>query len=122
MPKDNRQPYHERRPWGAFEKFTQNEPSTVKIITVDPNQATSLQHHGKRQEFWKVLSGEGTLTVGKKRQPAKIGDEIIVPQGVDHRLEAGSTPLIILEISTGDFDENDIVRIDDRYGRVAKKL
>ena len=93
----------------------------MKIITVEPNQATSLQYHAKRQEFWKILSGEGTITVDEKILPAKAGDEITVPQGAKHRLEGGKIPLVILEISRGNFDENDIIRIDDRYGRTTSK-
>ena len=69
----------------------------MKIITVESNQATSLQYHTKRQEFWKILSGEGTLTVGDKTLPAKIGDEISVLQGAKHRLEGGKTPLVLLK-------------------------
>ena len=55
--------------------------------------------------------------MGDKRQPAKIGDEVVIPAKTKHRLEAGATALVVLEIARGTFDENDIVRVDDRYGR-----
>jgi mannose-6-phosphate isomerase len=110
-------PYREERPWGEFVEFTKNTTSTVKIITVKPGEALSLQKHQNRDEFWRVLSGDGFVTVNKDRIAAKPGDEFFAPRGAEHRFEGGETPLAILEISFGEFDENDIVRLEDRYGR-----
>jgi mannose-6-phosphate isomerase-like protein (cupin superfamily) len=112
-------PYREVRPWGEFVEFTKNSPSTVKIITVKPGEALSLQHHAGRDEFWRILSGDGFITIGEDRIAAHPGDEYFAPRGTNHRMEGGATPLSILEISFGQFDENDIVRLDDRYGRTA---
>jgi mannose-6-phosphate isomerase-like protein (cupin superfamily) len=50
-------PTEEQRPWGSFRRFTENEISTVKIITVNADQELSLQYHKNRDEFWKVLAG-----------------------------------------------------------------
>jgi mannose-6-phosphate isomerase len=111
------QPYHEKRPWGEFVEFTRNTPSTVKIITVNPGEALSLQHHAHRDEFWNVISGNGSATIGKTSLPLNPGDSHFVPRETPHRLTGGTLPLIILEISLGDFDETDIVRLEDRYGR-----
>lgn len=113
-------PYREERPWGEFTEFTKNTPSTVKIITVKPGEALSLQKHTSRDEFWRVLSGDGFMTVGDKRTPASAGQEYFAPRGTNHRMEGGASPLQILEISFGNFDEDDIVRLDDRYGRVPQ--
>lgn len=110
-------PYREVRPWGEFVEFTKNTPSTVKIITVKPGEALSLQKHKHRDEFWRVLSGDGFITVGSERIPTEAGKEYFAPRETDHRMEGGSQPLVILEISFGEFDEADIVRLDDRYGR-----
>jgi mannose-6-phosphate isomerase-like protein (cupin superfamily) len=110
-------PYRESRPWGEFVEFTKNTSSTVKIITVKPGEALSLQHHAHRDEFWHVLSGDGFVTVGADRMSAKVGDEYFAPRGTNHRMEGGAEPLSILEISFGQFDEDDIVRLDDKYGR-----
>ena len=111
--------YREERPWGEFSEFTKNTPSTVKIITVKPGEALSLQKHQKRDEFWRVLSGNGSITIGKKVSEAKPGQEYFAPRETEHRFAGGTEPLSILEISFGDFDENDITRLEDRYGRVT---
>ena len=110
-------PYREERPWGEFVEYTRNTPSTVKIITVKPGEALSLQHHHNRDEFWHVLSGDGMLHIGDSEVPARPGENHFVNRETKHRMTGGSTPLVILEISLGEFDENDIVRLDDRYGR-----
>jgi mannose-6-phosphate isomerase len=111
------QPYREERPWGEFIEYTRNTPSTVKIITVNPGEALSLQHHHNRDEFWHVISGEGTLHIGDTEIVARPGENHFVTRETKHRMTGGSIPLVILEISLGEFDENDIVRLDDRYGR-----
>lgn len=110
-------PYRETRPWGEFVEFTKNKPSTVKIISIQPGEALSLQHHHHRDEFWHVLSGHGTIQIGADRLPAKPGQEFFAPRETDHRMVGGREPLVVLEISFGEFDEADIVRTEDRYGR-----
>ena len=111
-------PYHEDRPWGSFERFTLNEPSTVKVITVKTGEAFSLQKHKNRDEWWKIIVGDGTATIGDEKHDIHVGDEYFVPQGTEHQIEAGKTAVVFLEISFGDFDESDITRINDRYGRI----
>ncbi len=106
------------RPWGQFERFTLNEKSTVKIITVNAGEAFSLQTHEKRDEFWRVLSGYGMVTVGEKEEEANPGDEFFIPRGTTHRAEGGEEGLVFLEIAFGEFDEHDIKRLDDKYGRL----
>ncbi len=113
--------YYEERPWGSFTQFISNTPATVKLITVAPKQSLSLQYHAKRREFWHVLSGDGTVVLGTKKHTAKEGEEFIIEKGVTHRMRAGSKGLIILEIATGRFDESDIVRLEDAYGRAKKR-
>lgn len=111
-------PYEEGRPWGNFRQFAKDAPCTVKIITVNPGAMLSLQSHEGRAEFWHVLGGEGTVEIDGAISEARKGDEYAIPQGAKHRLAAsdGST-LEILEIATGHFDEGDIVRYEDKYGR-----
>lgn len=109
----------EVRPWGMFERFTKGEPSTVKIITVKEGEAFSLQMHAHRDEFWRVVSGEGTVRVGEEDHEAHPGDNFYIKRGTKHRATAGTAALTILEIAFGDFDENDITRFEDRYGRVT---
>ena len=105
------------KPWGRFEQFTKQEPVTVKILTVNPNESLSLQLHDKREEFWKILSGECELTLGDSTVCASEGDEYFIEKKQKHRAKANSSQVRILEISFGDFDENDIVRLEDKYNR-----
>ncbi|MEK7612767.1 MAG: phosphomannose isomerase type II C-terminal cupin domain [Patescibacteria group bacterium] len=105
------------RPWGNFERFTLNEHSTVKIITVNAGEAFSLQTHANRKEFWRVLAGSGTITVGDAAQEVKPGDQFLIEIGQKHRAEGGPQGLVFLEIAFGTFDETDIKRFEDKYGR-----
>jgi mannose-6-phosphate isomerase len=105
------------KPWGRFEQFTKQEPVTVKILTVNPGESLSLQYHYKREELWKILSGEGELTLGDSLTDVHEGDEYFIEKKQKHRIKAGSSSIKILEISFGDFDENDIVRLEDTYNR-----
>lgn len=112
-------PSYERdiRPWGEYERFTLNEPSTVKIISVKPGEAFSLQTHEHRSEFWRVVSGAGNITVGSEVHAAKTGDHFMVKQGEVHRAEGGPEGLVFVEVAFGKFDEGDIKRLEDKYGR-----
>lgn len=114
---DKLKSYTEVRPWGSFVKFVDNEKVTVKIITVEAGQELSLQKHKKRDEFWKVLKGNPTVTIGKDVSEAKEKEEFFVSKGTFHRIGAKDKGAEILEISFGEFDENDIQRSQDRYGR-----
>jgi mannose-6-phosphate isomerase-like protein (cupin superfamily) len=107
----------DKRPWGEFEQFTLNEPTTVKIITVLPDQAFSLQRHHNRDEFWKIISGDGLITIEDVTQPIELGRVYEIPRGTIHRITGGSSPVIFLEVAFGVFDENDIERLEDNYGR-----
>lgn len=111
--------YHEDRPWGSFDQYTHNQKSTVKIITVKAGQSTSLQYHHHRAEYWVVVSGKGSLCIGDNVYESEIGNMYEVALGAKHRISGSSdTSLTIMEISLGDFDEGDIVRVEDKYGRV----
>ena len=103
------------KPWGFFEKLTDNEKTTVKVITILAGNRTSLQFHENRSEKWYVLDGEG-YAILEDKQKIQTGDEITVPKMAIHRLEA-ITDMKILEISYGLFDESDIKRLEDDYVR-----
>jgi len=105
------------KPWGNFRQFTHNENSTVKIITVNPNEELSLQSHAKRSEFWKVIKGSGIVQIGETKHEAKEGDEYNIKVEDKHRISAGILGIEILEVATGEFDEEDITRYEDKYGR-----
>lgn len=107
-----------KKPWGQFNQFTHNEATTVKIITVNPNSSLSLQYHSNRIEFWYIISGHPIVIIGGKKINAKPGDEFIVNKLEKHQVETKNESTQFLEICHGNFDENDIVRIKDKYGRV----
>jgi mannose-6-phosphate isomerase len=111
--------YSESRPWGRFEKFHENKYCTVKLIYVNANSRLSLQYHKKRSEFWKVIKGTAMVEVDEKRIVLGEGDTITIPRQAKHRVLALKSECIILEISYGRFDENDIVRLEDDYQRAT---
>jgi mannose-6-phosphate isomerase len=110
--------YEETRPWGGFRRYTHNQVSTVKIITVNPGQVLSLQYHHHRDELWVALDSGLRVTLDDRVWEPVQYEEIFIPHGSRHRVAGvGTRPSRWLEISFGDFDENDIVRLEDQYGR-----
>ena len=109
------------KPWGRFEQYTHNLPCTVKIITVAPGGTLSLQYHHHRDELWVILDKGARVDLGEEVLEPEPGEKIFIPRETVHRLSsAGELEVRILEISFGVFDEEDIVRLEDVYGRVAK--
>lgn len=109
----------EERPWGRFQSFVTNEPVTVKIITVEPGRRLSLQRHAQRAEMWQVLdTAPLDVTVDDRTWTATQGEQIWIPVGSVHRLgNAGTAPARILEVGFGNFDEDDIERLEDDFSR-----
>jgi mannose-6-phosphate isomerase len=107
----------DERPWGNFRQYTLNEPSTVKIITVTAGESLSLQRHEHRDELWVVLDDGLLIEVDGTTTEAGAGDEFFVPRGAVHRVAGGDTGGRFLEVAFGRFDEQDIERLEDRYGR-----
>jgi mannose-6-phosphate isomerase-like protein (cupin superfamily) len=107
-----------KKPWGQFDQFTHNEISTVKILSVNSGGSLSLQDHGHRSEFWRIISGHPEVTVGEEKISAKPGDEFTIEKLQPHQLEASIDDVQVLEIAYGNFDEEDIVRLKDKYGRI----
>ena len=105
----------EERPWGKFHEYRKG----LKILEVFPNESISLQFHKYREEFWEILEGNPIITIGENIVQAKVGDRFIVPAMNLHRINGGNTGTRILEIAMGEFDENDIVRIEDKYNRTS---
>lgn len=90
---------------------------TVKLIYVNPLSRLSLQYHKKRSEFWMVVTGIAHVQVDNRFYVLKEGQTIEIPKNTRHRIEAKETKCVILEISYGTFDEDDIVRLEDDYKR-----
>jgi mannose-6-phosphate isomerase-like protein (cupin superfamily) len=94
----------------------------VKLVYVDGDKRLSLQYHHHRTEFWKVVHGPVTVQVGQSRETLdtrtlEVGETVVIPPRTLHRLIGAGTEGVVLEISTGDFDEADIVRVEDDYKR-----
>lgn len=109
-----------KRPWGYYEVLHDEPGFKTKFITIDPQQKISYQYHNKREEHWVVLSGQGIVTINARDQIVRPGAYIYVPQGAEHRMyNPHDEPLIFFELQLGEsFEEEDIVRLDDQYGRV----
>ena len=105
------------KPWGNELEFVLNEPCTVKIEQVLPGEAMSLQTHEGRDEFWRVLEGEGTLIIGDSEYQATVHDEYFIPRGTKHRIIGGAKAISVLEIAFGEWRADDIVHLEDKYGR-----
>lgn len=110
-------PFTIERPWGSFRQLTHNSLSTVKVHRIKPNQENSWQSHTKRAEFWHIISGSGKIRIDDKEYKVAPGDEYSAGIGAKHRWMAGPEGMILIEVATGDFDEEDIIRYEDDYGR-----
>ena len=105
-----------KRPWGLFKQFALNEKCTVKIIEVKPMQELSLQKHKKREEKWYFIT-PGIVQIGKNIKRIKEGEMVKVKKDVPHRILAGAKEVKVLEISFGNFNEKDEIRLEDKYNR-----
>jgi mannose-6-phosphate isomerase len=106
-----------KKPWGNFKQYTLNEPSTVKIITVEPGQRLSKQSHRMRDELWIPLDEGTEMEIGDKKIHPKRDEEIWIPRNFAHRITAKDKRVKVLEISFGTFNEEDVIRYEDKYGR-----
>ena len=107
------------RPWGSYEGITSGDRFQVKIITVSPGAILSLQMHHHRAEHWVVVKGMARITKGEKEFLLSENESTYIPPGVTHRLEnPGTIPLELIEVQSGSYlGEDDIVRLEDTYGR-----
>jgi mannose-6-phosphate isomerase-like protein (cupin superfamily) len=112
--------YTETRPWGKFEVLLDATDCKVKRITINPNQAPSYQYHFKRSEVWTVISGEGELKLNDSIIKVSAGNTYHIEKEAKHQIKnTSNTDLVFIEIQLGEyFGEDDIVRLEDNYGRV----
>ena len=110
------------RPWGKYDSIDNGERYQVKRITVKPGAKLSVQMHHHRAEHWVVVSGIAKVTNGDKTFILSENESTYIPVGVIHALEnPGKVSLEIIEVQSGSYlGEDDIVRFEDIYGRVAK--
>ena len=112
------------RPWGKYTTLAEGDGYKVKRIVINPGQSISLQIHDHRSEHWTVINGTGKLTLGDKEIIFRENESTYIPIGTAHRLEnPGKLPLSIIEVQNGKYlEEDDIVRLEDAYGRVAEEM
>jgi mannose-1-phosphate guanylyltransferase/mannose-6-phosphate isomerase len=110
------------RPWGSYEGIDSGDRFQVKRIVVSPGAQLSLQMHHHRAEHWIVVKGTALVTNGDKEIVLTENQSTYIPLGVTHRLlNPGKIPLELIEVQSGAYlGEDDIVRFEDTYGRVAK--
>jgi mannose-1-phosphate guanylyltransferase/mannose-6-phosphate isomerase len=110
------------RPWGSYEGIDQGVRFQVKRIVVNPAAKISLQMHHHRAEHWIVVKGTALVTNGDQEIMLTENQSTYIPVGVTHRLmNPGKIPLELIEVQSGAYlGEDDIVRFEDTYGRVAQ--
>ncbi|EGI74686.1 MULTISPECIES: mannose-1-phosphate guanylyltransferase/mannose-6-phosphate isomerase [Pseudoalteromonas] len=108
------------RPWGKYDSIDFGNRDQVKRITVKPGEKLSIQKHHHRSEHWIVVSGTASVLNGDKTILVTEDESTYIPLGTIHALEnPGKIPLEMIEVQTGSYlGEDDIVRFEDRYGRV----
>lgn len=108
------------RPWGKYDSIDRGARYQVKRITVKPGEKLSIQMHHHRAEHWIVVSGTARVTNGDKTILLTENESTYIPVGVVHALEnPGKMPLEMIEVQSGSYlGEDDIVRFEDRYGRI----
>jgi len=107
------------RPWGYYESLANGERFQVKRIVVSPGGKLSLQSHFHRAEHWVVVNGTAKVTRDSETIVLSENQSVYLPLGCTHRLEnPGRIPLTLIEVQSGAYlGEDDIVRVEDTYGR-----
>tara|TARA_Y100000310_G_C19942457_1_gene473162 strand:+ start:14 stop:373 length:360 start_codon:yes stop_codon:yes gene_type:complete len=111
--------YKEERPWGTFENLLDVEYCKVKEIVIKKGGRPSYQYHYKRSEAWIIVQGEAVVTLDDIENIYQVGETVNVPVGMKHRVEnRKNEDLKFIEVQVGTyFGEDDIVRLEDDYGR-----
>ena len=114
------EPFKNKRPWGYFQTLHRTDGMWIKILTIAPQQCLSLQYHDKRVEHWTALDIGVRATIGDETLDLTPGLRYTVPVQTAHRLSNpySAETLRVLEVAVGEPDEDDIVRLSDKYGRV----
>ncbi len=106
-------------PWGRWDVLLEEDYCKVKKITVNPGGRLSYQKHFKREELWTVVQGTATVTLNDVVKTYGIGDVVHIPKEAAHRVaNTHQDTLVFIEIQRGTyFGEDDIIRLQDDYGR-----
>jgi mannose-1-phosphate guanylyltransferase/mannose-6-phosphate isomerase len=108
-----------QRPWGSFTVLEQGPRFKIKRIVVKPGASLSLQMHHHRSEHWVVVSGTAKVVNGERESHVRADESTYIRAGTAHRLSnPGSIDCVMIEVQAGDYvGEDDIVRLQDNYGR-----
>ena len=108
------------RPWGKYTSIAEGSNWQVKKIIVKPRESLSLQLHTKRAEHWIIVSGTALVEVNGNEKTLNKNESTYIPLGCKHRLtNPGKEPLVLIEVQSGDYlGEDDILRFEDKYGRI----
>ena len=111
------------RPWGHYTSVVEGNRWQVKRIEVKPGATLSLQMHHHRAEHWIVVKGTAQVEINNKEHLLSENQSTFIPVGSKHRLSnPGKLPLVLIEVQSGSYlGEDDIIRFEDKYGRVNKK-
>lgn len=111
----------DRRPWGSYTVLEEASTFKVKRIEVLPHKRLSYQRHSQRAEHWFVVAGTAKVTLDDEEITVRAGESIDIPIGAAHRVEnPGDENLIFIEVQRGSYlGEDDIVRLQDDYGRTG---
>ena len=111
----------DRRPWGTYTVLEEDRGFKVKRIEVLPGKRLSYQKHAQRAEHWFVVEGTAKVTLDDEEITVRAGEAIDIPIGAAHRVEnPGRENLVFIEVQRGSYlGEDDIVRLQDDYGRSA---
>jgi mannose-6-phosphate isomerase len=112
----------DERPWGGFTILDDAEGHKVKRMVVHPGKRLSYQRHARRSEHWFVVQGRGRVLVDGQETVLGVGMAVDIPVTAAHRIENdGRTDLVFIEVQHGDyFGEDDIVRLEDDFGRARE--
>jgi mannose-1-phosphate guanylyltransferase len=112
------------RPWGTYTVIEEGPGFKIKRVEVKPGASLSLQMHQHRSEHWVVVNGTAKVVNGERELTINANQSTFIPAGNRHRLEnATDEALVIIEVQSGAYlGEDDIVRFDDKYGRVQPAL
>jgi mannose-6-phosphate isomerase len=118
--KDN-SPRYDERPWGNFTVLDEGAGYKVKRIEVLPGKRLSYQKHARRAEHWFIAQGMAKVTLDDREIILNVGEYVDIPVGAAHRIEnPGGEKVIFIEVQRGDYlGEDDIVRLQDDFGRAA---
>jgi len=114
-------PETDHRPWGTYTVLDDDGTHKVKRITVLPGKRLSYQRHSRRSEHWFIVTGTALVTLDGIQAEYAAGQSVDIPVGTNHRIEnPTATEVVFVEVQHGDyFGEDDIVRLEDDYGRVG---